>query len=119
MTSLEILQTLIELHNDIYTDMLIGDDFNYIVWRVLTHKQRQVLFFKVDGLSNKQIGRRMGITELSIKRRIVEIKKLYRNGMNDRVDDKVRYWKFLDKQGRLPNTIKGFRKMGYSRGRTK
>ena len=119
MTSLEILQTLIEIHNDVYTDALIGDDFNYIVWKVLTNKQRQVLFFKIDGLSNKQIGRKMGISELSIKRRIVEIKKLYRNGINDRVDDKVRYWKYLEKNGRLPNTIKGLRKMGFSRGKHK
>ena len=113
MTSLEILRTLIKLHNDEYSDDLVGDDFNYIVWRVLTDKQRQILFFKVDGLTNKQVSLQLDISERSLKRRILEIKAVYRNGMTTRVDDKVRYFKYLDKAGRLPTDLLTFRKMRY------
>lgn len=99
-----LLQVVVDLHNDIYRDELLGYSFHYIYYNVLEPKERLVLESKIEGLSNRKIARllrnkqtHLPVKEATIKRHIRKIKSKYRNHMDVRIDNRMGLFDWLAK----------------------
>lgn len=86
--------TLVELfaltHDRPWPEELLGEDFFYVVERVLSKKERQILEHKVQGYSNKEIADIFGITGRTLSVWIQKIKKKLSIEVDPEVDDHVR-----------------------------
>jgi len=83
-----------QLHNGVYLDDLVGDDFRDVVWNVLSKRERAIVFLKVDGLTDKDVCDMLHLRPSSFERHLYLIRSKYRNRMNIRVDDTLRQWKW-------------------------
>lgn len=75
------------LHKDIWSEELLGEEFLYIVERVLEPRERIVLENKVEGYPDEEICRLMRIKPSRLSRIESEIKSKFRNQIDLRVDN--------------------------------
>ena len=97
MDSIDEQQILHLLHNDIWDEVLLSNYFAFIVDKLLTVKEKQILELKVQGVDNPEIGLVLQISEDTVRRHTVTIKSKFRNKMNLRVDNVVEYKKYKAK----------------------
>lgn len=86
--------TLIQLHNDIYTENMLSDQYYYVFAKILSRREREVVLLKLDGLTDKEIQQQLHIKASTLKRYTDNIKSKYRNKMDLRVDDWLKYIKY-------------------------
>ena len=90
-----MFSVLRDLHFNIYREELLGQDFTRIVQYILKPRERQILELKIQGVKDGEIGRQLMIKVSTVKRCIYHIKRKFRNdGIDSRVDDKIRKYKF-------------------------
>ncbi len=86
MTPLQF-ETLVKLHNDRWTDNLIGQEFGFVFDRILSPAERDVTSYKIQGLTLEQICEKKNCKLQTVKRIIYNIQFKYRNFINKRCDD--------------------------------
>lgn len=94
---------LAQLHHNHYSEELLSDRFSYVVWKILTRREREVLFQKIDGRSNREIADSMHISIATIRRYVYNIRSKFRNHLDTRVDNKA--WAFFRRMrhGKITN----------------
>lgn len=75
------------LHKDIWSEELLGEEFLFIVERILEPRERIVLENKVEGYSDQEICKLMRIKVSRLRRIETEIKSKFRNQLDLRVDN--------------------------------
>lgn len=81
-----------QLHQGIWMEELLSQYFAFIVDKILSKKQRQILELKVEGYSDKEVGNLLGIKTQTLDRQIKSIKLKLRNRMELRVDNLKPDW---------------------------
>ena len=73
---------------------MIEPPFRFYYEKILHPRERQVVDMKINGLTAGEIAIQMGISPLTVRRYIYNIKYIYRNKCRGRVYDKSwRYYK--------------------------
>lgn len=72
------MKALYLLHQDEWTEDLVGQEFSYVFSRVLTKRERQVTEMKVQGMNNDTICKLLGVRLKTLREYISVIKKKYR-----------------------------------------
>lgn len=86
-----------DMHNNKWTDELLGESFTFVYNRILTKREKIVLDLKIqlfeegytDKKANEQIARLTKLKIATILRLLYNIKSKYRHGMDIRVDNKL------------------------------
>lgn len=79
------LQVIYNLHHDIWDDSLLEPPFLFYYQRVLFPRERQVLDYRIQGLTEEEISRKMNLSLKTIVRYEYNIRYIYRNKSRDRV----------------------------------
>ena len=90
MTPLQ-LEILVRLHNEQWTDELLGQDFKFIFDRILSPVERDITLLRIDKMSVEDIAVKRNCKIGTIRRITYNIKCKYRNAINQRLDD----WKAI------------------------
>lgn len=80
-----------------YPEELVSSSYQYIIWKVLSRRERDVLFQKVEGKTDEEISKLLKITPQAIQRYVYNIRSKYRNHLDTRVDNKNWFWKKFGK----------------------
>lgn len=80
------------LHNNFWSEELLGEYFSHTADYILTKKQKLILELKVQGTSDKEICKLMRFKSSTLRRQITTIKSKFRNKMNLRVSDLKPEW---------------------------
>jgi len=88
-------EVLYLVHQDVWPEDLLGDEFIRVVERVLSKTERQILEHKVEGHPDSFIAKLFNMKEDTLERAIRVIKEKLRVGDRVRVDDWVRKTKNL------------------------
>lgn len=83
---------LYQLHNGVWMEELLSQHFAFIVDKILSRKQRQILELKVEGYDDKQVSEFLGIKPQTLERQTKSIKLKLRNRMELRVDNLKPDW---------------------------
>ena len=81
------IEVLHLLHRNMWCDELLGGDFKFVVDRILTPRERQLVEMKVQGLPEKEIMQLLCIKFITYGRIIYKIKRKFRHQMETRVDN--------------------------------
>lgn len=76
-----------QLHNGVWMEELLSQYFAFIVDKILSKKQRQILELKVEGYSDEEVESLLNIKHQTLERQIKSIKLKLRNKMELRVDN--------------------------------
>lgn len=93
----EQYETLKQLHDDVWTEDLLGGDFQYIFDRILNQAEREITIMRIDGWTVYKIAQYWKVRQKTIKRMVEEIEFKYRTGAGR----KVRGIMFKKYNGRL------------------
>lgn len=94
---LDNTQILHLLHNNMYPEELVSSSYQYIIWKVLSRRERDILFQKVEGKTDEEISKMLKLTPQAIQRYVYNIRSKYRNHLDTRVDNKNWFWKKFGK----------------------
>lgn len=79
------IKTLYLLHHNIWDETLLEPPFLFFYMRVLAPRERQVVDWKLQGLSDEQVAQKMGIKTSAVAQYVYNIRYIYRNKSRNRV----------------------------------
>jgi len=97
------IQSLYNLHHNIWDETLMEPPFLFFYQRVLHPRERQVVDGKIKGLTTEEIAEQMGLEPHSVMRYIYSIRYIFRNKARKRVN---KFWNMGNKFTKR-NTLRG------------
>lgn len=85
MDAIDEVRILYNLHHDIWDQELIESPFRFYYSRVLMPRERQVVDLKLQGFTDDEVCKRMGLSYRTVRRYIYYIRCIYRTKSRGRV----------------------------------